>query len=736
MKTIFHHLALLLVFCPLIAFGEQHYSSKDSLEAYLKRAYRYKNEGQFEKAVKVLNTAVKTADTLSQRAYSYKYLFEGYLLFLELYHDFDLNDDLKTYELLCDNNLKPSLVDGDNARFTALKALLEAQKGNFEVASKLVQSAKSLYRKNYRDTILHYIWYYEARIALLQKEYDKAIELFTKAYPLNDTYEEAYLNTGILLYLSDAHLQKQHYDQALSLVKKAEKTLSSHHFPKMEWWKNRQMSTVLKLLERQGEAEDYQWKADSVKNKHFRPELIKNIEIIGYRNTAHFKDKIIEQYEAKTKKQAKQVNISKLISIFSSILLIIIGILTVSLYRNSKVKLKINELLLKKNEALQLAKNKAENALKVKAQFLSTVSHELRTPLYAVTGITHLLLEDNPKESQKEYLNSLKFSGEYLLNFINDILQINKSEANQLKLNNAPFNLKQMLSEVVRSLEHTAKENNNVIVLDIGENIPDLVTGDALKLSQVFINLIGNALKFTDNGEVRISGQLLELQEKHIRIHFEVKDNGMGITAETMPHIFESFAQGSTQINRTYGGTGLGLTIVKNLLLLMESDIVVQSIPGKGSTFSFDLSMLLAPSDSPIEDSASPIPKAINLANTHLLLVEDNKINQMVTKKMLSKKDISCDIANDGYEAIKMVKKEYYDLVLMDIHMPGISGIEATQEIRKFNKTIPIVALTAISLEDNIDHLYQAGCNDIITKPFKPEVFYKKIRNNLHLREK
>ncbi|RAV30532.1 response regulator [Sinomicrobium soli] len=745
MKGIAYRFVLLLLLFPLIAFGVQgSYSSKDTVEARLKKAYDYKNGLQFGMAVNELNVAVRTADTLSQRAFSYKYLFKGYSLFIELYLDFNLDKDLEVYEFLCETHLKPGLLDGGDARFTALKALLAARKGNFEAASENLKKAKSLYGKDDGDIILHYIWYYEARIALLQKEYDKAIDLFARAYPLEDPYEEAYLNSGILLYLSAAHLKMQHYDQALSYARKAEKTLSAHNFPRMERWKNQQITAVLRHRGLHREAERYQQKTDSLKDRYFNPATLKYIETIGNHNTSFFKDKVIEKYKAETLKQARQVNTSKLISIFSSVLLIIIGILTVSLYRNSKIKLKTNRLLLKKNQALRTAKDKAENALKVKARFLSTVSHELRTPLYAVTGLTHLLLEDNPRESQKEYLNSLKFSGEYLLNFINDILQINKSEANRLKLNKAPFNLKQMLAEVAGSLEHSARENNNAIILNIDGNIPDSVTGDALKLSQVFINLIGNALKFTSNGEVRITGQLVSQEKNHVRIRFEVKDNGMGITAETMPHIFESFAQGSTQINRKYGGTGLGLTIVKSLLHLMESDIVVQSIPEEGSTFSFELDMEtsreLPPSSGPTEqDTAVPrdaVTEETDFENIHILLVEDNKINQMVTQKMLSKKDISCDIANDGYEAIKMAKKKSYDLILMDIHMPGISGIKATEEIRRFNKTVPVVALTAISLEDNMDNLYQAGCNDIITKPFKPEVFYKKIRNNLRLNRK
>ena len=370
--------------------------------------------------------------------------------------------------------------------------------------------------------------------------------------------------------------------------------------------------------------------------------------------------------------------------------------------------------------------------MKAKTNFLSTVTHELRTPLYAVTGLTHLLLEENPAEHQKEHLKSLKFSGEYLLNFINDILQINKIDADKLEALNVEFKLKTVLTDVIDSLQQKANENNTKIVLDYDNQIPMHLMGDPVKLSQIIMNLVGNALKFTEDGQVDVITKLQDKDEDEnkAKIYFEIRDTGIGISEEQQKNIFDSFEQGSVQINREYGGTGLGLTIVKSLLGLFNSKINLKSEIDVGSSFYFDLE--LEYQENIVADVSFEVSQEdFNFKGLHVLVVEDNKINQVITKKMLNKKEITCDIANNGNEAIDAAKNKRYDAILMDIHMPGISGEEATIQIRIFNKDIPIIALTAISMDDSLDSFYAAGCNDVVTKPFKPEVFYQKIGENI-----
>jgi len=428
-------------------------------------------------------------------------------------------------------------------------------------------------------------------------------------------------------------------------------------------------------------------------------------------------------------KSKRSINFSKLTNGLSVALIIILSLLTLSLYKNNNLRAKANELLQDKNNELMLAKEKAEKASLAKAQFLSTITHELRTPLYAVTGLTHLLLEENPKENQKEHLNSLKFSGEYLLSLINNILDLNKLEANKVEVEKTTFNLKKRMKDVIIALKKSADDRKTKIHLEFDESIPNTLSGDPLKLSQILINLIGNSVKFTQNGDVFVRVQNLERINDKISLHFEIEDNGVGISKKKQKSIFETFSQGSLQINRKFGGTGLGLSIVRNLLELMNSKIQLESQLGKGSKFWFNINFQVSEE---IGDESSPknITYDIDylaLENKNVLVVEDNKINQMITKKILEKNKMNCLVADNGMDAIKMVKENTFDVVLMDIHMPGISGIEATQKIREFDPDLPILALTAVTIDENLDDFYRAGFNEIIPKPFKPEDFFEKI---------
>ena len=438
----------------------------------------------------------------------------------------------------------------------------------------------------------------------------------------------------------------------------------------------------------------------------------------------------INKLTAKNEELSESKNRSEITAILTSAFLTIISLLAVSLFRNNQIKLKTNDLLYTKNKELELARDSAVSAMEAKTNFLSTVTHELRTPLYAVTGLTHLLLEENPAEHQKEHLKSLKFSGDYLLNFINDILQINKIDADKLEPLNIEFKLQKVLADVVDSLQQNANENNTKLVLDYDPNIPQQLLGDPIKISQIFMNLVGNALKFTKDGKVEVIAKMLRMEDDEVKLYFEVKDNGIGISEDQQKNIFDSFEQGSIQINREYGGTGLGLTIVKSLLGLFGSKIHLESELGHGSSFFFELDLKC--DNTTVDEVTFELnPEEFDFKGLHVLIVEDNKINQVITKKMLTKKEITCDIANNGNEAIDLAKTNTYNAILMDIHMPGISGEEATRQIRKFDQEIPIIALTAISLDDSLDSFYEAGCNDVVTKPFKPEVFYQKIGENI-----
>jgi len=444
-------------------------------------------------------------------------------------------------------------------------------------------------------------------------------------------------------------------------------------------------------------------------------------------------NEIIDQQKSDLDRQQRSISFSKITTGLSIALIVILSLLTLSLYKNNNLRAKANILLQDKNNELQVAKERAEKASMVKAEFLSTITHELRTPMYAVTGLTHLLLEENPKPEQKEHLRSLQFSGEYLLNLINNILDLNKLEANKVEIEKTTFNLKRRLNDVLIALNKSAVDRKNNLRLEYDDEIPDKLEGDSVKLSQILINLIGNSLKFTQNGDVIVRVKKLGDKNNKITLHFEIEDNGVGISKKKQKSIFESFSQASLQINRKFGGTGLGLSIVKSLLELMGSRIQLESQLGKGSKFWFDLVLDISAQGATEEDNAKQLNESeySSLENRHILVVEDNKINQMITRKILEKRNIICQVADNGMDAIKMVETNDFDVVLMDIHMPGISGIEATQEIRKFKPDLPIIALTAVTIEENIDEFFRAGFSEIIPKPFKTEEFFEKIHRTL-----
>ncbi len=443
----------------------------------------------------------------------------------------------------------------------------------------------------------------------------------------------------------------------------------------------------------------------------------------------------LNQKEAKVLKlqgelTAKEENesLEQLTTTLSVALIMILSFLTLSLYKNNNIRTKTNNMLYDKNDKLLGEKERVEIAAKTKTKFLSTVTHELRTPLYAVIGLTNMLLDEDPKPEQIKHLKALKFSGDYLLTFINDILQVNKIEANKIELDPEIFNLKHKIKNVISSLNNSASSNNTTIHFQYDKNLPKTYEGDQLKISQILINLIGNSIKFTKNGDIWVSVSQLTKNGNAHHICIEVKDNGIGITKEKQAHMFDSFSQGSVQINRKYGGTGLGLSIVKGLVDILKGTIYLKSELGKGSSFFIEITLKEAKKlAAPTAVDYTKSIKDLGIGNINILVVEDNKINQMITKKTLAKMNIDCELVDNGEEAVSKVKANNYHVVLMDIHMPGISGLEATKRIRVFNKELIIFALTAVTLEDKMQEFDDAGFNSIISKPFKQEDFEKTL---------
>jgi signal transduction histidine kinase/ActR/RegA family two-component response regulator len=712
-----------LFWCVSPLWSQNSDTIDEKLSQFFKQYTSYKNENKIEQALDVLDEARQLAESsLDEKG------------IIDTYHRFALlnlqRGDKNNAEFFLARAAK--LLESYNSyprgegfyKYVEAK-LLYSSDLNF-AAMRRLEDAKTL--SNDRN-LLNNMLLLEGLIYMSIEDYEKAAVSFNSLIVNTDDIEKAYLTTKAHLGLADLYIRTENYEESVKNGLSAMALAKANNFSIELLQANEYLAQANELQANYKLA--LQYKADIV-------ELKDSIFTLGKIKAETNKADKLAMDEAKTeiKRQDERIealsesaNRSEITAILTSAFLTIISLLAVSLYRNNQIKLKTNDLLQTKNKELQAARDAAVQAMEAKTNFLSTVSHELRTPLYAVTGLTHLLLEENPSENQKEHLKSLKFSGDYLLNFINDILQINKIDADKLEPSSIDFYLKKILSEVIDSLQQSAKENKTKIILDYDDEIPQHLMSDPLKLSQIFINLIGNSIKFTKNGQVTLITKLVKKEEENVTIYFEVKDNGIGISQEQQQHIFDSFEQGSIQINREYGGTGLGLTIVKSLLGLFDSQIHLKSEEGKGSSFYFEL--VLKSKDSVVDDISFELEqKEYDLNGMHVLVVEDNKINQVITKKMLLKRGVSCDIAENGLEAIDHANRNQYDGILMDIHMPGISGVEATIEIRKFDRETPIIALTAISLDDSLEAFYAAGCNDVVTKPFKPEVFYQKIGEN------
>jgi signal transduction histidine kinase/ActR/RegA family two-component response regulator len=418
--------------------------------------------------------------------------------------------------------------------------------------------------------------------------------------------------------------------------------------------------------------------------------------------------------------------------IVSSIFSIILIFILIILYNIGQSRRKINKELNVKNNELRKAKEEAERLSILKTKFFSTISHELRTPLYGVIGLTSILMEDKTLVNHENDLKSLKFSADYLLALINDVLQMNKMESNLLKLENLTFNLKDLMHSIVKSFEFTRLQNKNAIHLEIDPKISLNLIGDPVRLSQILMNLIGNAMKFTERGNIWISTKLVEENTDLARIYFQIKDDGLGIPKNKQQIIFEEFSQLKSE-NYNYQGTGLGLPIVKKLLFLFNSEIHLESKEEQGSVFSFEIEFekgAAGIADNGIETikDGSTFEEA---EGRRILIVDDNRINQVVTQRILEQKSFICEICDNGLDAIEKVRNNYFDLVLMDVNMPGITGLEATVKIREFNKDIPVVALTALEIDEIREDIYKSGMNDIIIKPYDTSTFYQVIYRNI-----
>jgi CheY-like chemotaxis protein/two-component sensor histidine kinase len=380
------------------------------------------------------------------------------------------------------------------------------------------------------------------------------------------------------------------------------------------------------------------------------------------------------------------------------------------------------------------ARQKAEEAAKSKQIFMSTMSHEIRTPLNEVIGITNLLLQGKPRDDQMDFIRTLKFSGNHLLTLVNDVLDYNKMESGKIVFEQTQFNLSQFLDEIMRSYSFRSKAKQLSFDISKSANLPEDVIGDPIRLNQILSNLLSNALKFTSTGGIKVTVSEVERKGKQSRIKFVVTDTGIGIAEEKHSVIFDSFTQASADTTRHFGGTGLGLAICKKLIELQGGTIKLESEPDKGSEFTFTLSFGI-PERGSVSQFSEAAENYAGLEGKKVLVAEDNKINFFVANKFLVSWGLKVTHAENGKLALDLLEKEDFDLILMDLHMPVMDGIEATRIIRNSDnpqiKNIPIVALTAAIMSESHDKIDDLNINDYVLKPFKPHDLFERIKKHI-----
>ena len=382
-----------------------------------------------------------------------------------------------------------------------------------------------------------------------------------------------------------------------------------------------------------------------------------------------------------------------------------------------------------------------QNVMKARNEFFSVMSHEIRTPMNAILGMAEILLNRNPRKDQVKLLKTLMFSSKNLLALINDILDFSKIEAGKIELEEVNFNLKELLDNVMVSLRPKALDKNLKVGFKVSDSVPEIVNGDYIKLNQILNNLLSNAIKFTEKGKIEVGISVDKKTKDGFKLKFKIIDTGIGIDVDKIEHIFDPFHQANRSTSRVYGGTGLGLSIVQNLIELQNGTIDVESKIGVGSTFIVILPFNRLDSSLPV--NSLPTAKVNNFKwkmKLNLLYVEDVITNQYLIEEIMSEWDVTVEMASNGLEALEKIKSKAFDLILMDIQMPGMDGIEATRKIRAMDdpyfKNLPILALTASTTDATRDEIFLSGMQDFVLKPINVDDLRTKIAKATNLQDK
>lgn len=724
-------LLLLLIFFGNNAFSQIKNSINTKIDKLLKQADLFLDSGDFEKSLISSREALKQATLLQNDSL----ISTSYNLIASNFHHFDQIDKAILYYE---------------------KGLFYAEKvDNFKMKSSFCNNLGTAYIFDKKQH-LKGIDYCSKSIQYSEKISDTSAVLFTKlnlvwAYFDNGQFGKGlphlkYINKyqskfGIKYIIPIVHMLNGMYFGNVSNNSKA------HFYFKqaiLHAKNNNQQSELLnshyeysKFLSKIGDYKNAYINLESfnkIDEELYNKEKLEKANMVGINLELDEYKREVDKIENQNRLQEQSIQKSKIILILMYVILGVLLLLLYSLFRNDRHKKKLNAELIVAYEALVVAKDDAIEASKLKSQFVSTISHELRTPLYGVVGITNMILDEHKELADSPHLSSLKFSARYLLSLVNDVLQINKIEENRIVLENLTFNISDEMSMIKNSLIFLAKNNENELTLEIDPAIPESLIGDKLRFSQILMNLVSNALKFTKKGEVKIIANLVKVEGKSHFIEFQIKDNGPGISEADQTKIFDKFVQVGRN-DTDYQGTGLGLSIVKKMLTLFNSTILLESKLGEGSNFIFTIAFDFDP------EKTLEIINNIQVDLTEkkaykVLVVEDNKINQLVTQKIIKKNNYICTLADDGFQAIEILENENFDIILMDINMPVMNGFETSRKIRLMGISTPIIALTAFTKSEIMEESISAGMNDIMIKPFEQVQLFQVINDQIYKSKK
>ncbi|MCL9805349.1 response regulator [Flavobacterium amniphilum] len=583
------------------------------------------------------------------------------------------------------------------------------------------------YLKQYAPREKQVDMYYNLTLLYLKKEdWPKTLDNSLKFLSLNKELGGDPDQPEVSLLTAESYYNLNQLDKAREYLQMAQKSVIFQKYDEDFLLKSRYYSVLGRLYEKEHK---YTEAADNLKiaNDYFKKRLVYRVvkmnHFLNQKRELEVKNiefqSIIKENKLRSENE-KYKNYLLLLCLFAIIILIV---LLYFQYRNAKFKSSTNDLLNEKNALLHKANSELETALNVKRKLLDTISHELRTPIYTLNGLLHLMEGD--KSNYDQNIEQLQASVQNLYSLSGNIIEINVIDS--LEKDYIPkkdvVSLDELMTKIL-AIVRKNRDNNITESLLIDSAIPSKLVFDEAKLYQVLYSLIDNAFKFSKNGKVSIEAKKTnEIQDK-IEVQFIIKDTGIGIDAEIKEKIYDLFFQGSDKINYEYGGSGLGLTLVKKTLGLFGKTIIIDSQPEIGTTISFSLDFEVFNGTAETEEISKEIKDP---STVRILLVEDNKTNQLITKTIIVKKGYVCEVANDGLEACKMVEAKDYDLVLMDIMMPIMDGFEASDHISKLKPYIPIVALTAISEEVNRELFSSSRIRKVLSKPVDVEELYETI---------